>query len=256
VVLLGKYKTNVDLDTNDKNIIENADVLILQVIENDRGFLNNDKINEKCKKDFMIIKIPHYRNSIYEYKTLEGFTNKYGVINNWKLPSKIKNLDDIDGTIEIIQNEIDIMNNHSYDKNEMYKAHEFKYNEFQKVDELSDIKMLDYYQTNYKKRRLFQSRSYPSSIFFYELTNRIMKKLNIKPNENFIDLYFAENTSEPMPEYWYKYCEFEFENIHHVYGHLKVKEYEWYYILLLSNDINVIKIEQNMNYINKIRKIV
>jgi hypothetical protein len=61
----------------------------------------------------------------------------------------------------------------------------------------------------------------------------------MKKNEKYIDLYFAENTGEPIPEYWYKYCEFEFNNKYFVSGHIEVKEYEWYYILLFANDVNI-----------------
>lgn len=130
-----------------------------------------------------------------------------------------------------------------------------KYNEFEKIDVLSNISMLDYYQKNYKKNRLFKSRSYPTSIFFYELTNRIILKLNLPINKHFVDYHFAENTTEPIPDYWYKFCGFEFENIFYVAGHYEVAEYEWYYIMLLSNKPNIKNKHQNIKYLNKIRKL-
>lgn len=255
VVRNKKYFNNSNLEIYHQNIIKKADVLILQVIEKNRGYLNNNKIENLCKKDCLIIKIPHYRNSIYEYKTLEGYITKKELIKKWSLPNKIKDIFNVDETIQIIKKEIDKMNNYKYDKNKMLEQFNIKYNEFNKIDKLSDIKMIDFYQNNYKKNRLFKSRSYPSSIFFYELSNRILSKLNIKPNRTFVDLYFAENTSEPIPTYWYNFCDFKFKNIYHTYGHFEIKEYEWYYILLLSNNINITNKDENNEYIKKIRKL-
>ena len=251
-----KFFNNTILDETHINIIKKCDVLILQVIEKDRGFLNNNNIIKLCKKDCLIIKIPHYRNSIYEYKTLEKYKNKVDLIKNWKLPTKIKDINNIKETITTIKNEINIMNNFSYDKKEMLNSLKFKLNEFEKVDNLSDIKLIDFYKNNYKKYRLFKGRSYPASIFFHELTNRILIKLKYKQNKHFKDFYFAENTSEPIPDYWYKYCNFTFDNIYFIYGHIEITEYEWYYILLLSYNYNIINKDTNMKYISTIRKTI
>ena len=37
----------------------------------------------------------------------------------------------------------------------------YKINEFKKIDSLSDIKMIDYFNNNFKKYELFQGMSYP-----------------------------------------------------------------------------------------------
>jgi hypothetical protein len=141
------------------------------------------------------------------------------------------------------------MNTYNYDKNEMKKEFQKKLDEFMEIDKLSDIKMKNYFYNNYKLHKLFQSRSYPSSIFFHKLSNRILKKLNIPINENFVYLYFAENTYDLLPTYWYDYCEFKFDNKHYMNGHIDVKDYEWFYIILLSNDINLHDIPKKLeNY--------
>ena len=97
-----KYNFN-KLCVNDINIINSADILILQIIEKDRGFLNNDQVVKYCKTGCNIIKIPHYRNSIYGYKTLENKNNKWELITAngthlWNLPNKIKNINDVKET--------------------------------------------------------------------------------------------------------------------------------------------------------------
>lgn len=247
-----KFYNNTKLDEKDIEIIQTADVLILQVIEKDRNFLNNNEVVKFCKHDCQIIKIPHYRNSIYYFKTLEGFEEKHHLIGNWKLPQKI-DINNISETINIIKNQIEIMNNYNYDKNQLENAFTEKINEFQRIDNLSDIKMHDYYIQNFKKNRLFQGRGYPSSIFFHELTNRILERIGLEKNKEFVDYYFAENTGEPIPNYWHKYCNFEFNNTYYTYGHIEIQEYEWYYILLLSNNPDICNREENINILNKIR---
>ena len=216
--------------------------------------MNNENVIKYCKSDCIIIKIPHYRNSIYQYKTLEQFDSKYSLIKNWSLPKKVKNIDNIDETINIIKNEINIMNAYNYDKDEIKKVLQEKLDEFMTLDKLSDIKMNDYFYNNYKLHKLFQSRSYPSSIFFYELSNRILKKLNIKINEKFVDLYFAENTYELLPKYWYDYCGFMFDCKHYMYGHIEVKDYEWVYLIMMLNNVNIPYVNKINEFLTKIRK--
>lgn len=132
VVKNQKFVNNTTLDTEHIMALNNADILILPVIETDRGFLNNSEVIKFCRSDCKVIKIPHYRNSIYENKI-----NKYDLLgwsrngeNSWNLPKKIKDLNNIDETKKIIQNEIDIMNNFKYDEDEMVKSMNYKINEF------------------------------------------------------------------------------------------------------------------------------
>ena len=254
VMLNGKYINNTCLDDYDIEQIKNADILILQVIENDRGYLNNENVIKYCKSDCIIIKIPHYRNSIYQYKTLEQFDDKFDLIKNWSLPKKIRNIDDTDETINIIKNEINIMNTYNYDRDEMKNVFQKKLYEFIEIDKLSDIKMNDYFYNNYKLYKLFQARGYPSSIFFHELTNRILKRLNIPINEHFVDLYFAENTYNLLPKYWYDYCGFQFDYKHYMSGHIEVKDYEWFYIILMLNNVNIFDVNKINELLEKIRK--
>ena len=255
------FYNNKSLDEKHIEKFRNTDVLILQVVEKDRGFLNNCEVVKYCKKDCIIIKIPHYRNSIYNHKLIEGFTDRYNLIENWDLPNKINNINIIDETKKIINNEIKILNNFPYDKNDMLETMKSKLDEFQKIDNLSDIKMLNYYNNNYKKYRLFMSRSYPSSRFFYELSKRILLKLlsnkdkkdEIKFEYKFINYYFGDNTTDPIPNYWYNFCKFEFDKtfITIGLGKHKMTECEWYYMLLLSKD----KLKHTKNNINNLIKI-
>lgn len=172
----------------------------------------------------------------------------------WNLPNKIKDLNNIAETKKIIQNEIDIMNNFKYDDDDMFKSMNDKIKEFEKIDSLSDIKMLDYFNNNFKKYRLFRGRRYPSSRFFFELTNRILQRLQFSPNKIYVDTYYALNTGEPIPDYWYKYCKFTFDNKYYrCAGNIAITEVEWYYILLLSQDANIKTGSKNLRFLKKIR---
>ena len=197
-----------------------------------------------CNKNCEVIKIPHYRNSIYFYKCLKGYNGKYQLLYHYDL-EKLVNINNTNDTLKLIKKEIEIMENYNYDKNDMEETFNKNFNEFEEIDKLSDIKMFDFYKNNFKKSRLFMGRSYPSSIFFFELSNRILEKLNIVRNEKFVDLQFAENTTEIIPNYWYKFCKFEFENKLFLYGHMEVKDYEWYYIILSTKNPNIT--DKNLN---------
>lgn len=247
------FYNNKSLNNNDVRKIKLADVLIVQYIENDRGFLNHTEIIKFCKKTCKIIKIPHYRSSIYLYKTLYHFNNKYPMINNWDLPSKITNIKNIEQTKKIIQREIIKNNKFNYDVKDMKKKISDDISNFNLIDSYSDIKMFDFFLKQYRNYRLFKGRRYPTSIFFFELSNRICSHLNIKKNNNYIDSYFAENTDEPIPEYWYNFCNFKFKNTHYIYGHIPILEWEWYYILLLTKDVNINNNIKNLKLIKFIR---
>lgn len=125
------------------------------------------------------------------------------------------------------------MNNFLHDEKEMLEYLTTNINEFEKINSLSDINMLDYFKDNYKNYKLFMGRGYPSSMFFFELSNKILINLNIEPNNTFKDLYFAENTNVPIPEYWYKFCNFDFDNTFYTFGHTPITEIEYYCLIFL-----------------------
>lgn len=119
-VITNAELNNTSLKTEHINIISEADILILQVIEKDRNFLNNDKVIKFCKPNCEVIKIPHYRNSIYDYRILGG-GDKYTLLKNYTFSEKIKDIDNIDETIKLIKNDINIMNesSHNLQNNEL-----------------------------------------------------------------------------------------------------------------------------------------
>jgi hypothetical protein len=49
VTFQAKYINNTNINEEDIEKIEKADVFILQVIEKDRGYLNNENVIKYCK---------------------------------------------------------------------------------------------------------------------------------------------------------------------------------------------------------------
>lgn len=247
------YYNNTSLDITHVNILQKTDILILQIINKDRGFLNNSEVIKLCKDDCNIIKIPHYRCSIYEHTFIDGCREKHNIIKSWKLHEKINDIGNVADTKKIIEEEINKVNIYSSD--ELLENMESKLNEFRDIDALSDVSMLDFFINNYRNMKLFQGRGYPSSMFFHELSNKIiMTKLGCQINNEFIDTHFAENTSSPIPQYWYKFCEFRFDNNLYGIGHIQISDIEWYYIMLLSNKTNIVSTVELLELLSKIRK--
>jgi hypothetical protein len=250
------YSNNTDWEESDKEKIKQADVLILQVIEKDRDFLNNCETIKLAKPDCQIIMIPHYRCSIYNHTIIGGCPNKYYLVNHTEIISKINDMENIAETIQIIKNEIEHTNNKSYDSLELETYKNDCISDFLKVNSLSSIDMSDYFLNNYQSTRLFKSRGYPTSIFLYELTNRVLKQLDIHKTVDFIDSYFAENTDTPISDYWYRFCNFTFENIFYTEGHTEMKDYEFYYMLLYYNSSDIIDRTVINDFCLRIRSII
>lgn len=142
--------------------LNNADVLIIQQMRSDRGWLNTENTIKLVKKKCKIIKIPHY--------TFSGYWYPYTPID--------------DSNFDINKSKEEL---HKYVNNLlMDKAKEIKnflndeLNHIKELDKLSDIKMYDFVKNNYMKNRLFFSRRYPMSTFFFPMCKEILKILKIK----------------------------------------------------------------------------
>jgi hypothetical protein len=225
-----KYASYTKYHPGDLKLIKQADVLITQVIETDRGFLNNKQTLKYTKKGCRVIKIPHYRSSIYTYKDLEGYSPRE-FKKQWSLFENSDNLSK-EEKLNLIKNEIRDMNQMEYDIEEMNNYKTTCLREFKRIDSLSDVKMYDFFINNYQHTRMFKGRSYPTSFFFYAMARSIMKKLKAKNDSVYVENHYADHTDIPIPEYWYKFCNFTFDNTVFGAGHILLRDYEWYYLLL------------------------
>lgn len=254
-----KNKEAKNYHKNDLQKIKNADILILQIIEKDRGFLNNFQTIKINKKVCKVIKIPHYRSSIYHYKLFninDKFIKYKLVEENFIKKNDLLNKNNDKFLIQKIENKIKEMNNYKYDINDMNKFIQNCIKEFEKIDNLSDIKMYDFFILTYKNIRLFKGRSYPTSYFFFILTNKLLNYLGLDENNKFIDYYFAENTDQPIPFFWYKFSNFSFNNLIYGIGHIPITEIEFYFILFKTLNPNINNKNIIIKYKNQIKKIL
>ena len=213
-------------------LFKNADILIYQNIETDRGFLNNKEVYKLIPSNCIKIKIPHYACNIYHYSLYEEpfFNDMKNEVN------KIKNIKD---KVKHIKNYIDKLNNKTYDTNKFDTFIKKSIEKFKLKDSYSDVSMYNFFINNYKKYQLFNLGWYPSSIFIYVLSKKILEKLNIYQNLPFyqmisnrtsLPIYFSQHTNYPMFDYWYKYNNFTFQNKFFWDLGSEMKDYEFYYL--------------------------
>lgn len=144
------YSNNDDLILEHKELINNADLVILQYIKkNNIHIISHKYIKSLLKNNAKIILIPHY--------TFSGYNFNYDIIND--------NFFNIEKTKEDLENYI---NNLFIDKKkEIIDNLNSELENIKILDTFSDIKCYDFIKDNYNKKQLFYSRSYPTYILFH-----------------------------------------------------------------------------------------
>ena len=179
-----KYENLDELTNEHKEIIQNADLVILQYIKNStRKVIHHDYIKTLIKKDATVILIPHYSFSGYYYP--------YDFLQDDNI--------NVNKTKEELQTYI---NNLLKDKKEdIIKHMNDNLEHIRKLDELCDIKCYDFIKNNYKKHNLFYNRSYPTSILFHHMVKQILQILNIDNNiKRIVSNYARDNQNIIYPQ--------------------------------------------------------
>lgn len=175
----GRYDKK-EFPTKEIQLLKNADILIVQQMRTDRGWLNSENTIKLVKQNCKIIKIPHY--------TFSGYWYPHELLKDEKF--------DINKSYEELNN---YANNLFLNEEENIKKHlENELNHIKELDKLSDIKMYDFVKNNYKKDRLFFSRRYPMSSFFYPMCKEILKILNIKEKMPATFSGYADKNNDPI----------------------------------------------------------
>lgn len=174
-------KTN-SFNDDQLNMIKNADLLIIQYILNDRGMLKHEYIINIIKPTAKYFLIPHYTfgayfydqnifgNSITNTVILECSNNNTTQFNFARLNTILKS--------DIM--DVDIVGCQTKLKNSFAHINE--------LDKRSSVKMYDFVLINYKKIKLFENHAHPRGLFFVEMCNQLLTKLNYdKINSDFYD---------------------------------------------------------------------
>jgi hypothetical protein len=225
------------LNNNEKNILQNTDILIIQYIKNNTKFLNHEKIIKITNCDAKIIKIPHY--------TFHGY-NSYHLSDLICKSCKNQHLDEL---YNHINTEYDkLVSNYdwiSHIKNNLIKIEE--------NDKFSDIKMLKIFKQNCENNILFNEPWHPNSYFIYLLVIEILKFLNFEHNFEYIKI--NELFSETQFNLQKKYMSFH-ENINHytdkeILNNIKNKNINIYNDKCFNTIRNILYNEINIDNLNE-----
>jgi len=223
----GCYNDTTELVEHDVNLISNADILIIQNVKKDRGFLNFDKIKPYTKNTCKIIKIPHY--------TFSGYFSDHDVLND-KLFDINKSHDEL----------IEYLNNlECHSESYVLKKMELELEHIKELDNYSDIKMYDFVKNNYKFNKLFYSRQYPTMIFFFELVKEILKSVGIMENINSRYSIFFVNTEVPIFHKIHQILKLQFSPIENKSYNYNIIEY---YVACKINGISAITFDRRAKH--------
>jgi hypothetical protein len=131
--------------------------LLIQYIKNPTRCVNTEEIIRKyCKSQCVVIKIPHY--------TFSGFDYPYNAVLDDNISASMSNSELICYFNELYKNKPTQIQNHL--------AKELVH--LQQLDALSDIKMHPIVVNNLTTTRFFLARSYPSNEFFHQAAVKII----------------------------------------------------------------------------------
>lgn len=187
-----------DLIQAHKDLLNNCNLLIVQYIKNNRGFINHNKIISMCNEDCKIIIIPHY--------TFSGYNPHYYPSNDTLLDSK--DYDNVKNYIYNMFSEECDVKKHIND--------EIKH--INDLDEFSNIKMHNFVKNNYQKHLLFYSRGKPTMYFYHEMAVKILTLLNINSNITMTNLNIDHHTYIPILPNVQKYLGLEFDTSPSIIG--------------------------------------
>lgn len=161
-----------------KQLLESCDIFLYQPFNQHYSYSEYDieKVKQLLKPTCLILRINYYRFKGFwfesDYKPYNEYCNYkfldykyYGLHKDFinfvgdraQTRNKIKNIN-IDRTLflEYFQSELD---------------------QLKLLDDNSDVKMYDYFITNYKHKHLFHDVFHPTNLFFYEIFRQIVLKL-------------------------------------------------------------------------------
>jgi Polysaccharide biosynthesis enzyme WcbI len=223
-------KNETDFTENDKNILKNLDILIVQYIKNDRGHINHSEVikkytNEKTK--FVII--PHY--------TFYGYFSTYDMIS--EIDNDIKNSNNIPMCIENFDvKKINYYINKKI-KNVLTKdgiLHMFNssLDKVKQLDNFSDVKLFEFIKNNYKSIKLFENPSHPRNIVFVEIVEQILKKIDINySNLKKNNISYHSNQIYPIFNEIKETLNLEFDTNMYYNDKEYISIYEYYYLLII-----------------------
>lgn len=221
--------------------ISSADVILLQHIKNDRPYIHHERIQKMLKSTCKFIMLPHY--------VFSGYWIDYDIPDDYV---ESKTDDEL----------INILENINIEHEKIISNYEKSLDEFNNVDSHSTISMYDYVCNNAKNIRLFNSRSYPTIEFCFEVSKRICKFLQINCDFDICHSDFASNVRYPILNIVTKILNLQFNeqyietmnykilNIHYI---LLCKQLNLKYLILSANKFDLKLLENLINTRSKLK---
>jgi hypothetical protein len=90
-------------------------------------------------------------------------------------------------------------------------------------------------------KRLLVGRPYPSGAFIMEACKRLLRHIGLDDSINCDDFTWAQNTDEPISEYWHNFLKLEIpKNTILTAGNRVYSNAEWFLMAFISLYLNII----------------
>lgn len=246
------------IDSGHISLLKNCDIFIYQPFNKYYNHSEYDisGVKKYLKKECIIKRVNYYRCNGFWYNHdyvpyKEAFGYSFHAIDKgiYKEIEKLTNKTNK----EDITNFIDNVN---IDKD---KIKEFFNSEMERLkifDERSDVKMYDFFKSNYQKKRLFFDRFHPTNTFFYEIFRQLVKQIcNYElsnEDDNFIKNEIGLGLTHftvPIIPFIKKTLDIKFSNNIYVFHpevhpkQLYMNVYDYYYIRLSPDNFKKYLIE-------------
>lgn len=184
-----------DFESDKYELLINADVIILQYIKNMRPYIHHSIIKSIIKPDCQLIMLPHY--------VFSGYWVKHVLPEDFNSTRTAAELEQIIDTFNI-------------DSNIIIENFDNSLIELKNLESECDINMYDIMLKYAKQHRMFNSRGYPTHMFFYFASLELLKLLNVNADLDNFELCpgrFAYNIRMPILPIVTKTLNLEFNEV-------------------------------------------
>ena len=254
------YLNHETIDPSHITLLNNCDIFMYQPLNQEytESEYNIENIKTFLNKNTIILKINYYRfrgfwynSECKPYNTYENYQFHTG--NYYGIHDSFANFNSVD--IDVITDKIDNIN---ISKDNLLLFFNTEVEKFKRIDDKSDVNMIEYFVDNYKTKHLFHDPFHPTNLFFYELFRKIVFKLTnheLKYEDyefiNTLDHIEMSHWALPILPIVKTHLELELNNNIYVFYPADIKlyinVYDYYYIRLshanFQNYLNLLNVK-------------
>lgn len=183
-----KTKTNVSffqnwenlhkkkIENDHKVLLNNCDIFIYQPMNKNYDYSEYDiqHIQKHLKSKCKIIRVNYYRTKAFwyqndfipylKYKEIYTFNPHLGIHNDFSAINNSRSEEEI----------VNCVNNIEINERDFFNFFNKEVERMKVLDQKSDVKMYNFFMSNYKKKLLFFDRFHPTNIFIYEIFRQLV----------------------------------------------------------------------------------